>query len=126
MKTILIDPFEQTVTAVDIERGIKPIYNLLGVSCFCIGHYLPDGDAIYVDDEGLFENHAEKDNLKYAFTINNNLLFGKGLVIGSRSTGESEDCKIDVSSLRKLIGWNRYRRTSSPKGQSLVAVSTLN
>lgn len=89
MKAILIDPFNETVTEVEHTGNYKHIYELLShpehpVDCFTAVR-LGNGDAIYVDDEGLLKDP------KHFFVWKGypQPMAGKGLLLGSNDEGES-------------------------------------
>ena len=106
MRAILIDPFARTITEVEHNGDYREIYKLLShetmpVDCFdCVR--LDDGDAIYVDDEGLLKP------CKAFFVLHtphgmNGPYAGKGLVLGSDDEGESASAKMPLSKLQDAI-----------------------
>lgn len=101
---VLINPFNQTVEWTTVEQGsLRDIYDAIDCECFDIAS-LPNGEAIYVDDEGLFEGHCVGDDgLKYGFAIGNHTLFGKGLILGTDASGESIDSKIRLADLESIM-----------------------
>lgn len=78
MKAILINPIEQTITAVEHEGNLQSIRNLLNCQTVDVARFdNPHRDAIYVDDEGLYVN-------EYFFFVEGYYtpLAGLGLVVG--------------------------------------------
>ena len=112
MKAILIDPIKREIREVDITDGDSPagISNLIGCRWFCIGSYLRDGDAAFVDDEGLLLGE-EEDIYFWAIdsnaikSSNNQPLAGKGLVLGSDEEGCSQSAVTTVDELASAIRW---------------------
>jgi hypothetical protein len=96
LKGILIDPFTCTIQERTVTTDYRDIYKQIDARCFDIAR-LDHGDAIYVDDEGMFA-----DNQAF-WTIGQITLAGKGFVLGSDDEGESVDCKITVEELSKLV-----------------------
>lgn len=98
MKAILIDPFTQTISEVDYDGNYKNIYKLIGANCFDLAH-LGQGDAIFVDDEGLINGtralfkHDDYDSV----------LAGKGLILGSDNRGESVSCKATLEETKNKV-----------------------
>jgi len=96
MRGILIDPWLKSVTQVEVSEDFRDIYrklsNPLGpkVDCFCIGMNWPNGDALYVDDEGLLKPGMR---LFEIGRIDGQPLAGNGLILGSDAEGNSIDAK---------------------------------
>lgn len=81
-KTILIDPFTKTVSEVEYSGQYQHIYDLLQCDCYDAARINRDGDAIFVDDEGLFkEEQAYFWHEDYPQP-----LAGRGLLLGCRAT----------------------------------------
>lgn len=98
MKGILIDPFERTVTRVDVPPGIDAIYALIQAQPFtCVG--IDDRNAIYVDDEGLYK----EDQRFFQFRGYPQPLAGKGLILGSDNEGESVSCTITLADAKSRV-----------------------
>lgn len=100
MRAILIDPFARTVTEIELAPGIKPIYDAIKADCFCTVN-LDDGDAIYLDDDGLFREGQE------FFSVGNypHPLAGRGVVLGSNDEGESRAPVLGAAFLAKYVHW---------------------
>ena len=101
MKTILIDTRNKAVTEIEIDGGLKSIYDALDVRMIETATYLPNGDAVYVDEEGMMG--LDKDS--GFFDIGAHQPFaGNGLVIGTNhTTGDSVGCKSTVEEIRKQV-----------------------
>lgn len=100
MKAILIDPFAREVREIEVAAGIDAIYAAIGAECFCtVG--LPDGDAIYLDDEGVFRDKQQW------FAVGNypHPLAGKGLILGCDEEGESCDPQVTGELIRAHVHW---------------------
>lgn len=54
MKAILIDPTKRTIEEIQIDGSLQSFYAALGCKYVDVACNLPNGDTIYVDDEGLF------------------------------------------------------------------------
>ena len=54
MKAYLIDPEKEEVTEVEYSGDYKDIYKLIDCSTFDIVGITPEGDCIYIDDDGLY------------------------------------------------------------------------
>ena len=97
MKALLINPENKTVTTVDLGKGLDAIYKAMDCDLFDVVN-LPNGDAIYVDDEGLLK--PDKIIGAFIFPNWNYPLVNKCLVIGTnRATGNSVSCKSTPESL---------------------------
>jgi hypothetical protein len=85
-KTLLIDPFKQTITEVQYRGDYKHIYELIECDTYDAARINKHGDALFVDDEGLFKEGQ-------AFFLHKDYpqpLAGKALLLGCRaSDGET-------------------------------------
>lgn len=97
LRAMLINVTDKTIKEVQVEKGLKNIYSL--IECDRLGlAYLPNGDAVFVDDEGLF---GELD-----FFIHKDLhqpFRGHGLVMGSTKNGDSADVLSTIEDLQRSV-----------------------
>lgn len=101
---ILIDPFACTVSEVEYDgddhHQIYPLisHETMKVDCFTCAYSpkLEEGDAVYVDDEGLFK----KPERFFLLPGNPQPLAGKGLVVGADDEGESTSVKTKLETLQ--------------------------
>jgi hypothetical protein len=102
MKAILINPENQTITKMEIDKGLEAIYKVMGCSIFACPVSYPNGDTLYCDDEGLY-----KPDIKGAFTYPNwhSPIVGKCLIMGTNEIGESTDCESIILDIEKNIEW---------------------
>jgi len=103
MKGLLINPTDKTITEVEIAQGLQPIYDALGNNCttFAVPIVYPNGDGMYVDDEGLFKQQ----NGGFQFPNWSYPLLGNALILGSDEEGNSVDVKTTKEELLKDIEW---------------------
>lgn len=104
VRAILIDPFKCEVTEVTHDAAdYRNIYKLIShesmpVDCFtCV--YLDDGDAIFVDDEGLLKPCDRF----FKWRGYPQALAGRGLILGSDDEGDTRAAKIDIEEARKHL-----------------------
>ena len=96
-KSILIDSEEQSLLEVDLE-STRDIARLLGCERFAYGVRLDNGDAVYVDDEGLLKKP------KFFFkTSDTEWLAGKGLIIGETKTGNLGKARTTLEEAEMMI-----------------------
>jgi hypothetical protein len=62
------------------------------------GVYLPDGDVIFVDDNGGIRQCA-----RFFSLMGQTPLCGKGILLGSDDEGETQGAKIDLQWLKDLV-----------------------
>jgi len=111
LRAILIDPFTMNITEHEIDSGIDAIYKLGQYESFDVIE-LPNGDTIYVDDEGLFKGRQQDATgmkrgfvvLKHEDDFNHSVLtpplIGRGVILGvNKNTGNSINVKTKVSDL---------------------------
>lgn len=93
MRAILIDPFKHSITEVEYSGNYQDIYNLIDCDTFTIAPITHRGDAIFVDDEGLFKPEQ-------AFFKHDGYpqpLAGKGLILGCDEEGETVEPTISLA-----------------------------
>jgi hypothetical protein len=98
MRAILINPEDQTVTEIDIEKGLPAIYAQIGNNCstFECPFTYPNGDTIYCDEEGLY--HENIGGFMYDGWASP--IVGRALVIGQNpNTGNSIDAKSHINAI---------------------------
>lgn len=99
-KGILIDPFKQVITAVEVPDGLKPIYDALDSDSFDSVR-LSETETMYVDDYGLLR---EKQAFFRVGRIQSPYA-GRALVLGVDDEGESVDTKLSPEFLQAQINW---------------------
>jgi len=112
MKAILINPKLRTITEVDYTGTLESLYQL--TECDCVDTVrLPNGDSVYVDDEGLLHNP------EFFFVLRHSPLqplAGNGLVVGINDEGTDIGCKSKLDDVinqvtfvslweAKLLAW---------------------
>ena len=99
MKAILIDATKRQVSEVTISGDYMDINKHIGCELFTIGHSLKGRDAVFVDDEGLFNS----ENTFFTFEGAHQPFAGNGLIMGCKANGDSADCKIDINEVKKRV-----------------------
>lgn len=96
----LINSLDRTITRVPYDGDYKSIYALIGCDLFDVVR-MKNGDAIYVDDEGLLK---EDENLGW-FTLKGAsfALRGNGLVLGTDEDGDSVSPATDFDEFVKQV-----------------------
>lgn len=100
-KAILIDSKNQTVTETEIG-DYKDIYAKIGNGCtlFAIPVEFENGDALYVDDEGLLHEKVEGCFMLEGWAIP---IVGNAIIWGTDEEGDSQDCKTTVDDIKAQI-----------------------
>ena len=103
-RAIKIDAYERTVTEVQInEEDHEEISRAIGCDLFCVGTYLPNGDALMVDDEGWLKQDVTKGFSLRGF--GEGIFAGNGLIVGSDEEGGTVDTKTQLIDLNLNIGF---------------------
>jgi hypothetical protein len=106
---ILIDPFNRKVTKIESETpelDLHETYKLLDVNLITsVG--LPNGDVIYVDDEGLLMNDLSKQGF-FQYEGHPEPLAGKGLIVGSDGKGGNASAKTTLDEAVAKTKWMLY------------------
>lgn len=119
MKAILINPEKQTVEFVEIEKGIQAIYDMIGCRTFTCPITLPNNDAFYCDDEGLY-NPEIIGGIFYPEAWSHPLV-GKTLIIGTDEEGESVDCKSTVEDILNSPEFGALEWVSKERAEAWAA-----
>lgn len=101
MNAYLIDPVARTITAVDYTGKYTNIYDHIEADCFDLVRINCEGDAIFVDDEGLLKD----DQSFFMYEGYPSPLAGRGLVLGSDEEGESVSPKITLEELKANVSF---------------------
>lgn len=102
MKGYLVDPFERTVTEVEVpyrEKGLQAFYELLQCETFDVARIHENGDVLYVDDDGLFK----PGNQFFLAADYPQPLCGRALLLGTDTDGETIPPKLGMDWLRENI-----------------------
>lgn len=103
MKAIYINAIDKTVTEIEIEKGINPIYSKLECDIFECPMQRENNDFLYVDEEGMLKPER---NFGFIFgEYPQQPLFGHGLLIGTDEFGNSIDCESKTEDVKKIIGF---------------------
>jgi hypothetical protein len=98
-KAYLIDARNKTISLVEVD-GYKQIQEQIDCDCFTVACDLPNGDTIYVDDEGLCK---EQQNF-FEFEGAHQPFAGNGLVLGlDDETGESRDVQSTLEEIKSKV-----------------------
>lgn len=100
-KAILIDTSAFEVSEVEIgQDSTSDIYAALKCELFDVVT-LPNGDGVYIDDEGLLNDPQRF----FAIIGLTPILAGNGLIMGVDDEGASVDPKYDLNYIRDHIVW---------------------
>ena len=97
-KAYLIHSATKTVSDITIDDYTEISKNI-GCEIFTTGTHLPNGDTIYVDDEGLLINP------KFFFMVDGcaHPFAGNGVVVGADEEGESVDVKTKIEDIWAMV-----------------------
>lgn len=98
MKAYRIDANQNRIDTVELSDDFRDISKQIGCEIFCVARTLPNGDTVYVDDEGYLNK-----NVKRGFIIGGQFFAGNGLMLGcDNDTGESQSVKTSLSIVEGL------------------------
>ncbi len=98
MKAVLVDPYLKTIENVEVN-DYKDISKHLQCDMVCSGGYDEGGDAIYVNDEGLYTETA----FVYMPDVYPDPYAGRVLFLGiNRANGESQDAWLDAEDVADI------------------------
>lgn len=88
MKAYKIDATANVITEIQIGKDYREISQNIGCELFTVAHTLPNGDTLFVDDEGWLNG-----NVTRAFKFAGRVFAGNGVVLGCNRAGESASVK---------------------------------
>jgi len=98
MKAVLVNPYARTILNVEVN-DYKDISKHLQCDVFCSGGYDEGGDAIYVNDEGLYEESM----FVYMPDVYPDPYAGRVLFLGvDPASGESQDAWLDAEDVADI------------------------
>lgn len=99
MKAILINAKKQTVTEITLGDDITEMQKVIECRSFTSAGYTESGDAVYCDDEGLYNpNPYFVQMAHYPQPIAGNVL-----ILGVNGAGESQDAVSDLESIKNDV-----------------------
>lgn len=99
MRAILIDPFKQEVSEIDIDTSLDNLYETLGVDLITVVRWDRE-HALILDDEGLLK---DKETMEYFWVKGSNQPFaGRGLLLGDEY-GENRPATLDLSAVQSAV-----------------------
>lgn len=98
IQTILIDPYDQSLSYIDIEESnLDNYYSAMQCSCFDVVT-LGGGVIMYVDDEGLL-----KDNMYFSLDSSN--YAGRSILANETEDGGTTDCALNIQEVLEKLKW---------------------
>jgi len=98
MKAYKINVHSNKVEVVDYKT-FESIHQHGEFDLFTTGARLPNGDTVWVDDEGLLNGTTR------AFRWDGQLLMGNGVVCGGDNMGETVDAASTIAEIESHIEW---------------------
>jgi len=98
MKAYKIDAYTNTITELEMSEDYREISQNIGCEMFCVAKTLPNGDTLFVDDEGWINPSVTR-----AFKFDGRVFAGNGVLLGCNGGGESESAKTKELDIAKLV-----------------------
>ena len=98
MRTIIINPFDQTIKEAVYDGDYREIYDLIDCQVFDVVR-ISESDDLFVDDEGLL-----KDNNRY-FSWSGRNFAGKALILSHNDEGVSIGTTYDLHEVVDRVEW---------------------
>ena len=89
MKAYKVDPYNNVITTIEMSDDYREISENIGCDLFCVGRTLPNGDTLFVDDEGFM-----KESVTRGFMFDGQFFAGNGILLGCNRAGESQSVKL--------------------------------
>jgi len=115
MRAILIDPVTSAVTEIDIDGSLQSMYDAIG--CDLVEAVRCDnGDTLWLDEEGLIYHKGHGGFVYYDSVQRENVLAGRGLILGVTKGGSNKDCVSKLESVKdnvKFVGDSLIQKLST-------------
>jgi hypothetical protein len=96
---ILIDPYDQSISRVDIDGSLESIYEVLQCRVIDIMNLADNGEYnidLIMDDEGRLINNNRW------FSWGGNSFAGRCLVASHNDDGDTDSCPLQISQIKNL------------------------
>ena len=109
---ILIDVVAKTVTEIELDKGLQPMYDAIGCSMVEVTDL--GGADLWTDEEGRLKSaYIDDDGIKHnmnAFTFPGFAMpyMGNGLILGHNGDGESTNSPVSVEQVKALVTFVEY------------------
>lgn len=100
MRAIVINAKDRTITAIDIDRSLKSLQQIVGGMIEPVTQGLDEFHHCYVNEEGLLNNPQHF----FMFRDGHQPLAGNGVILSSTEDGDEAPCTL-------LLDWVRERVT---------------
>jgi hypothetical protein len=100
MREIVINAKDRTITAIDIDRSLKSLQQIVGGMIEPVTQGLDEFHHCYVNEEGLLNNPQHF----FMFRDGHQPLAGNGVILSSTEDGDEAPCTL-------LLDWVRERVT---------------
>lgn len=117
-RALFIDATKRTIEAVEVAHGsaaLEDMRKLLG-GYIDLAHAWPNGDSLYVDDEGLLKSPTV--GFRFALRLDDQPLAGNGIVVGREVVGAegrkhpggytTRDPRTTIEELGRLVRFVRF------------------
>lgn len=99
MKAILIDVTARTVTDVELQPGLQPMYDAL--QCTCVDRVVLNSEIdLWLDGIGLLH---EPQPPKFQFIGSANVFAGNGLICGYNGEGQTVGTSLTAAQVRPFV-----------------------
>lgn len=125
MRAILIDPFTQSVTEIDLPStddgvDLDAMYKVMDCDCLDLARVQVEAEELicYIDDNGLFRQKQAH------FLIDGRAIAGKTILLSRNEIGESAAVASEIAEVSKSVQWitERYAKaTLEMQTQAAVA-----
>ena len=109
-KAIKINAELQTLELVTLGNDYKEIYPIIGEQCttFACPIVFDNEDAMYVDDEGMFQNY------KFGFMMRDwsYPILGNAVILGTDNEGDSVDAKSSIEDFKGKLVFLEFKNNS--------------
>ncbi len=104
MRGILINSSERTVSEIEYDGNWRTIGPTIGCDLFTVVSGLPEGDDLFVDDEGLLR--ANEKTTFFRLPWYPTPLAGSGLILGFDSeTGDTVEAKSSLEDYKSRVSF---------------------
>jgi len=104
---LLIDPFERTITKINILPTLLGIYDAIHADIFENYYVNRSNDYIYLDGNGLTGTYPENQDHQAFFLLStrSEMFAGYGLILGTDEQGLSIDAEPSIEDLESIVSF---------------------
>ena len=103
MKSILINPMQESIRHISYDGDPKSIYRILQCTTYEAVYPFENGDTLWIDEEGLLNESNFAFDILGSNELWHRTYLGSAMILGVDDEGESIECKSKLADIKSII-----------------------